>query len=299
VKSRRTDTQRACVPGWRARLMLFVEPVLVLLFVIAAIGGFIAVYFLLFQTDSCPSKSFACVVNNNKGLLTLYAIVIAVVGVTATAIVRLLDHRNVRSRFNYLLQRAVYEACHNLRHISESFEEQHLVSSPEYTLRTVRELAREPLDLYLRKNDEGRQLWAHIDHMIRNDDILRRLKWGGQLSLAEDPTKYLVEHMLRFLLDATRLFPREAECVLKAARGRGRGTHPLHSVLEAVQQTREREPELKPFVRFARSKVRDRIAEQEPQPHVAWCWYNDDDEPVECTEVKAVGLDFAALMDPP
>lgn len=285
--------------GWRGRRAFGLEPAAQVFFLVLAVVLFLVLYLFALPIGSCGSRShWSCVLNNNGGLLGAYGLFLAVLGLVLTVLPRSFDHRSIRIRFDYWLEQAVYEACHNLRHIAEAFDGDRLTTFPHYTMRITAELTNEPLELYLRKEERGQVLWDHIDHMMRNDEILRGLS-QDQLEIAEPYTKYLVEHMLTFIFDATRLYP-QARAVLRQC-STPTGSRPLAELADGIA----RDPDRRFLPRFATSRLlkswRKRKAAYGTAEPCFVCWVDDSPDAAAAlpTPPREVGPLFAGLDDPP
>jgi hypothetical protein len=308
---------------------------------VVVMGVFVALYYLVFTdvpvttaTDgtapTCGPSEVACRLQANQGVIETFAIFVALVGAFIIIYQRNADHRSLAHQFEYWLVQAVYEAVHNLHHIAGAFDGESLRRAPIYSLRLAHTLASDPLEGYLRQDERGRRLWNHIDHMARNDVLLQRLSLGArpdpsrrpvgrarrrhhpdlhpaaasaEWATAEEATKYLVEHMLRFIADAVADYQElQVACVLWRAAGKAPHAYPLRDLASLLVSNSDTEF----YVRFHAKS----LAEDEAEAQLLWggdvaltplCWL--DDRPEQSRNAAppplVVGGSFAGLGDPP
>jgi len=293
--------------------------------------AFVLMYVFLFVRPPVQPPATACGVacrlQGNQGLIETFAIFVALIAAFIAVYQRSTDHRSLKNRFDYWLVQAVYEAVHNLRHIADAFDGPSLQHAPIYSLRLARALASEPLEGYLRRDERGRRLWDHIDHMVRNDiflqgrQLLSRPKpterpatiWlrghkhepvaPAEWEMTEKATKYLVEHMLRFIADAVAGYPElSIDCVLWRAWGDKPHCFPLRPLRSLLLTKRKTEF----YVRFHATwldndQTNERSRWASDVALTPLCWLDDrpDKSPTDATRVLVVGEHFASLGDPP
>jgi hypothetical protein len=273
--------------------------------VVAAIVLALLSYLLLFQRGTCPRDGAGCLLNANQGVVGAYAVALALLGVLTELFGRARETQTLSQQFTVAVQRAVYDACHNLRHLAEAFDEGRLTSFPEYSLRSAMDLLRPPLSTLLGDLPEGRRVLEHIDHIARNDEMLTRFPPGAALTAMATHTEYLVEHCLRLVIDATR----DDDVIFRQTWSLGFGASPERSAL-APLLTAVVAGEIQ--VRFRRSAAVASLGPESAGPLTGApissvvCWYDDDPGgPATVTwggrplALLAVGDLFRQLDDPP
>jgi hypothetical protein len=112
-----------------------------------------------------------------------------------------------RKAFNELLAEAVYEACHNLQHLASwrdaaSWEKDDRQKWPEFYVRAASRLLEPPYAEYTLKLPKIMEL---LDHMIRNDDFIRRYAPTAEnLTMIKNSVGYFIEQCIRLVIRAGR-----------------------------------------------------------------------------------------------
>lgn len=140
------------------------------------------------------------------------------------------QERRRKDRYERLKFETAYEAAHNLQHLAAlttngllDRSKSATVAAPQvfaknrwpqfHTLQARRLLDDSFEDLFRRDSPDG-ELWARIDHLIRNDDYLAHFDFTPVgLARAEEVAAYFVEYCIRVLIDGARLSPRGARIV--------------------------------------------------------------------------------------
>jgi hypothetical protein len=183
---------------------------------------------------------------------------------------------------------AVYETCHNLQHIAKAYEpDTTLVRWPQFHVLASLRLLDPPFNDYMLRVEP--RLWPHLDHMVRNEEYLRRYPFTTEGAIAARAgIGYFVEHGLRFVIAAGRA--REGKVgpyVIETLETLGRPS--LTALAMAL-------PGARFHVRMTASAARADVAARtyglagDEQP--LW-WFGDDEDP------HALWHDFRAFDDPP
>lgn len=271
------------------------------LLALASILLFGVLYNTEFSHSHCSSGGVACVLNHNQGYISAYGLTIALLAVAYTELIRLADNYMLRAQFRNALDHSLYETVHNLRHLSESFDGYTLTSWPEYSVRTLKPLLESPFERLLLESTDGPLLWIHLDHIMRNDDMLRRISATPGAPTppqeAADLARYMTSHMLRFLIRGCR-----SEDVRSRVFGRVRTPDRLSGLTSVLEDVKDPGSVL---VRFRATKAEEWIARSGDKTTYKYivCWVadgptNSPGRPAG-VEVCAVGPGFESLVDPP
>ncbi len=137
--------------------------------------------------------------NPTEGLTWVVLVLTALLVLTEPR--RRLAHRDLFWRY---MADAEYEALHNLQHIAKAYrDDESLKGWPQFYVLAARRLIDPPFNDYMLRTEPS--LWPHLDHMVRNEDYLRRYPFTvGAANEAKDILGYFVEHCLRFVIAAGR-----------------------------------------------------------------------------------------------
>src|SRR5947208_1991617 len=145
--------------------------------VVTALGAIALVgsYLWVFQQGTCDSRSaVACMVNQNQGVLTFVALVIAVVGlwtsVVTAAATRKRNEKEARDRTATAVRDSIQELYHNLEHVTGAYRGNQLMIVPQITMDSTLALFGEAHRLRL-----APQVVNAIEPMRRNAERLRDL----------------------------------------------------------------------------------------------------------------------------
>ena len=137
-----------------------------------AVLAFEASYLWLFDTGGCSGRDqFACVTNSNQGVLGLYGIVLAIVGLWVAAIARQFDHRAARQELESLcasaVSAAVAEASHNLVHVAMCYDGQDFDGDPQVSLTCLEALLVQPVRREISPNivDAAESIYRNVANL--------------------------------------------------------------------------------------------------------------------------------------
>lgn len=152
----------------------------------------VASYFWAFEERGCGGvENVACRLNENQGVLTLLALLLAVGAVWVTAVTRELDRRDrersAREDLRNCLVAAVLECDHNLIHVAVALRGTlTLHEVPQLTVNATSRLRDDPA-LRHRLPDA---LLIHADAVCRNFEQLDRLMPGVAFPVAPPPEQF-------------------------------------------------------------------------------------------------------------
>jgi hypothetical protein len=227
-----------------------------------AVGSVVSVaaYLWVFEGSGCDGRGdFACMLNENQGVLTFVALILAVAGLCVAAWYRERDarsaRRSARERAKNALHEALEEASHNLIHVAEAYDREKRVlrSVPQLSAADTSYLCDQQFRLRF-----DRRIIRAAQNMGRNLEGVERSS-NDDLGKAERWLDPLVTNSLRLFLYAGKYAPKVAASFFEQP-----GYEHLRE-LAALKSWR---------AYFRSSEVREYPPDSEDTPVV--CWFDDD-----------------------